>query len=169
MNQRATIQKYSSVSSIDTQSLPKYSGARRLCAVGVATVRNSELAKSHVISIIDDDPSVREATQSLIRSLGYDAQVFASAEEYLQSDRLDDSSCLITDLHMPGMSGSDLQDRLIADGYQIPIIFVTAYYEDRIRDRVMDAGAFGFLRKPFNDESLIACLDRALHAGSTRQ
>lgn len=127
------------------------------------------MAKSHVISIIDDDPSVREATQSLIRSLGYDAQVFASAEEYLQSDRLDDSSCLITDLHMPGMSGSDLQDRLIADGYQIPIIFVTAYYEDRIRDRVMDAGAFGFLRKPFNDESLIACLDRALHAGSTRQ
>lgn len=127
------------------------------------------MAKSHVISIIDDDPSVREATQSLIRSLGYDAQVFASAEEYLRSDRLSDSSCLITDLHMPGMSGSDLQDRLIADGYQIPIIFVTAYYEDRIRDRVMDAGAFGFLRKPFNDDSLIACLDRALNAGSTRQ
>lgn len=127
------------------------------------------MAKSHVISIIDDDPSVREATQSLIRSLGYDAQVFASAEEYLQSDNLTDSACLITDLHMPGMSGSDLQDRLIADGHRIPIIFVTAYYEDRIRDRVMDAGAFGFLRKPFNDESLIACLDRALHAGSTRQ
>jgi FixJ family two-component response regulator len=127
------------------------------------------LAKSHVISIIDDDPSVREATQSLIRSLGYDAQVFASAEEYLQSERLSDSSCLITDLHMPGMSGTDLQDRLIADGYQIPIIFVTAYYEDRTRDRVMDAGAFGFLRKPFNDESLIECLDKALNAGSTRQ
>ncbi len=127
------------------------------------------MAKSHVISIIDDDPSVREATQSLIRSLGYDAQVFASAEEYLQSERLSDSSCLITDLHMPGMSGTDLQDRLIADGYQIPIIFVTAYYEDRTRDRVMDAGAFGFLRKPFNDESLIECLDKALNAGSTRQ
>lgn len=127
------------------------------------------MAKSHVISIIDDDPSVREATQSLIRSLGYDAQAFASAEEYLQSNRLNDSSCLITDLHMPGMSGTDLQDRLIADGYEIPIIFVTAYYEDRIRDRVMDAGAFGFLRKPFNDESLIACLDRALNASSTRQ
>ena len=127
------------------------------------------MAKSHVISIIDDDPSVREATQSLIRSLGYDAQVFASAEEYLQSERLSDSSCLITDLHMPGMSGTDLQDRLIADGYQIPIIFVTAYYEDRTRDRVMDAGAFGFLSKPFDDESLIECLDKALNAGSTRQ
>jgi FixJ family two-component response regulator len=127
------------------------------------------LAKSHVISIIDDDASVREATQSLIRSLGYDAQVFASAEEYLQSESLSDSSCLITDLHMPGMSGTDLQDRLIAEGYEIPIIFVTAYYEDRVRDRVMDAGAFGFLRKPFNDESLIACLDKALNASSTRQ
>ena len=127
------------------------------------------MAKSHVISIIDDDPSVREATQSLIRSLGYDAQVFASAEEYLQSNNLNDSSCLITDLHMPGMSGTDLQDRLISEGYQIPIIFVTAYYEDRIRDRVMHAGAFGFLRKPFNDESLIACLDKALNASSTRQ
>lgn len=127
------------------------------------------MAKSHVISIIDDDPSVREATQSLIRSLGYDAQAFASAEEYLRSDRVNDSSCLITDLHMPGMSGTDLQDRLIAEGYQIPIIFVTAYYEDRVRDRVMDAGAFGFLRKPFNDESLIACLDRALNSSSTKQ
>lgn len=95
--------------------------------------------------------------------------MFASAEEYLQSERLSDLSCLITDLHMPGMSGTDLQDRLIADGYQIPIIFVTAYYEDRTRDRVMDAGAFGFLSKPFNDESLIECLDKALNAGSTRQ
>jgi FixJ family two-component response regulator len=124
---------------------------------------------NHVISIIDDDESVREATKSLVRSLGYKAAVFASAEEYLQSDRLDDSSCLITDLHMPGMSGVDLQDRLIADGRQIPMIFVTAYYEEKVRDRVLDAGAYGFLRKPFNDESLIECLDKALTASSSKQ
>ena len=124
---------------------------------------------NHVISIIDDDESVREATKSLVRSLGYSAAVFASAEEYLQSERLEDSSCLITDLHMPGMSGADLQDRLIADGRQIPMIFVTAYYEEKIRDRVLDAGAFGFLRKPFNDESLIECLDKALNAVSEKQ
>ena len=123
----------------------------------------------HVISIIDDDESVREATKSLVRSLGYKAAVFASAEEYLQSDRLKDSSCLITDLHMPGMSGADLQDRLIADGRQIPMIFVTAYYEEKVRDRVLDAGAYGFLRKPFNDESLIECLDKALTASSSEQ
>lgn len=127
------------------------------------------MAKTHVISIIDDDPSVREATQSLVRSLGYAAQAFSSAEEYLRSDRIRESACVITDLHMPGMSGADLQDRLIADGHQIPMIFVTAYFEEPARDRVMDAGAFGFLRKPFSDESLIECLDKALGARATRQ
>jgi FixJ family two-component response regulator len=126
------------------------------------------LAK-HVISIIDDDESVREATRSLVRSLGYNAAVYSSAEEYLQSNQIGDSSCLITDLHMPGMSGADLQDRLIAEGHQIPMIFVTAYYEEKVRDRVLDAGAYGFLRKPFNDESLIECLDKALGAGSAKQ
>ncbi len=123
----------------------------------------------HVISIIDDDESVREATKSLVRSLGYKAAVFASAEEYLQSEQAGDSSCLITDLHMPGMSGADLQDRLIADGRQVPMIFVTAYYEEKVRDRVLDAGAYGFLRKPFNDESLIECLDKALSSASAKQ
>jgi FixJ family two-component response regulator len=126
------------------------------------------LPKAHVISIIDDDPSVREATQSLVRSLGHNAQVFSSAEEYLQSVNAFKSACLITDLHMPGMSGAELQDRLISEGRCVPIIFVTAYFEERVRARVMDAGALGFLRKPFSDESLIACLDKALNAGPAR-
>jgi FixJ family two-component response regulator len=124
------------------------------------------LAKSHLISIIDDDPSVRVATQSLVRSLGYTAEVYSSAEEYLQSGRVGDSSCVITDLHMPGMSGTDLQNRLMADGHQIPIIFLTAYFEERTHARIMDAGAVGFLRKPFADERLIECLDRALSASA---
>jgi FixJ family two-component response regulator len=127
------------------------------------------LAKAHLISIIDDDPSVRLATQSLVRSLGYSAEVFSSAEEYLQSGRVRHSSCVITDLHMPGMSGTDLQDRLNACGHQIPIIFVTAYFEERTLARVMDAGAVGFLRKPFADERLIECLDRALGVGASKQ
>jgi len=127
------------------------------------------LAKAQVISIIDDDPSVREATQCLVRSLGHSAQVFSSAEEYLQSGTVLNSSCVITDLHMPGMSGADLQDHLIAEGHRVPIIFVTAYFEERVRARVMDAGALGFLRKPFNDESLIACLHKALNGGPARQ
>lgn len=122
-----------------------------------------------MISIIDDDPSVREATQCLVRSLGYNAQAFSSAEEYLESGRWRDSSCLITDLHMSGMSGTELQDRLIADGHPIPVIFITAYYEEQVRERAMDAGAFGFLRKPFDDESLVACLNEALGDGAARQ
>jgi FixJ family two-component response regulator len=115
-----------------------------------------------VISIIDDDASVREATARLVRSLGYRAAVFSSAEEFLESDCVRDSACLITDLQLSGMSGSGLQDRLIADGYRTPIIFMTAYFDEKVRDRVLKAGAFGFLRKPFADESLIEGLDKAL-------
>jgi FixJ family two-component response regulator len=120
------------------------------------------LATKRVISIIDDDASVREATARLVRSLGHAAAVFSSAEEYLESAQSRDSACLISDLHMPGMSGAELQNRLIAEGRQTPMIFMTAYFEEKVRDRVMDAGASGFLRKPFDDESLIACLDKAL-------
>jgi FixJ family two-component response regulator len=120
------------------------------------------LAKQRVISIIDDDASVREATARLVRSLGYRTATFSSAEDYLQSDRLDDSSCLITDLHMPGMGGAELQDRLIANGRRTPIIFMTAYFEEKVRDRVLHAGAAGFLRKPFAEETLVACLEKAL-------
>jgi len=120
------------------------------------------LAKQRVISIIDDDASVREATARLIRSLGYRAATFSCAEDYLQSDRLRDSCCLITDLNMPGMSGADLQDRLIAGGHRTPMIFMTAYFEDKARERVLNAGASGFLRKPFADETLVACLEKAL-------
>lgn len=123
------------------------------------------MAKLPVISIIDDDESVREATESLVRSLGYDATTFASAEEYLSSGDVWESSCVITDLHMPGMSGADLQARLIANGHSTPVIFMTAYFDERVRNRVLDAGAFGFLRKPFTEDCLIECLDKAL-AGS---
>ena len=120
------------------------------------------MAEPRVIAIIDDDASVREALARLVRSLGYGAAVFASAEEYLRSSRVSSSACLITDLNMPGMNGADLQDRLIADGHRTPIIFMTAYFEDEVRARLLDAGASGFLRKPFDDESLIRCIDKAL-------
>lgn len=120
------------------------------------------MADTRVISIIDDDASVREATARLVRSLGHAAAVFSSAEEYLESAQARDSACLITDLHMPGMSGADLQNKLLADGRRTPMIFMTAYFEEKVRDRVLSAGASGFLRKPFEDESLIACLDEAL-------
>jgi FixJ family two-component response regulator len=128
----------------------------------VAGSKEAELAEARVISIIDDDASVREATARLVRSLGHAAAVFSSAEEYLESAQARDSACLITDLHMPGMSGTDLQSRLIAEGRRTPMIFMTAYFEEKVRDRVLKAGASGFLRKPFDDDSLIACLDKVL-------
>jgi FixJ family two-component response regulator len=115
-----------------------------------------------MISIVDDDKSVREAAKMLIRSLGYATATFASAEEFLESGRLCETACLITDVQMPGMSGVDLQSHLTANGHRTPVIFVTAYPEEGVRARALGAGAFGFLGKPFREDSLIACLDRAL-------
>ena len=85
-----------------------------------------------MISIVDDDESVREATKGLVRSLGYVAATFASAEEFLNSDRVNDTSCLITDVQMPGLNGIELQSRLTAMGRRIPIIFVTAFPQERL-------------------------------------
>jgi FixJ family two-component response regulator len=115
-----------------------------------------------VISIVDDDPSVREAMLGLVRSLGFDAVMFSSAEDFLQSDQIDETSCLITDVQMPGLSGVELQSCLISRGSLVPIIFVTASPERRIEAQVRSAGAVGFLNKPFDDNALIECLDRAL-------
>lgn len=115
-----------------------------------------------MISIVDDDASVRDGVRSLVRSLGYTAATFSSAEEYLQSAAVRDSSCLITDLGMPGMGGADLQEHLLADGNTMPVIVMTASHDDGLRKRVLNAGARGFLRKPFGDQQLIDCLENAL-------
>jgi FixJ family two-component response regulator len=127
-----------------------------------ASDKELDTVNSPLISIIDDDRSVREAIQGLIRSLGYATAAFGSAEEYLDSGRIGDTACIITDLQMPGLSGIDLQHRLIADGHQTPVIFVTAFPSERLRQHALDAGAFGFLSKPFDEPSLIACIDKAL-------
>ena len=118
-----------------------------------------------MISIVDDDASVREATRGLVRSLGYRAATFGSAEEFLTSERVHDTSCLISDVQMPGLSGLELQSHLIAEGHPMPMIFITAFPEARLRTQALKAGAFGFLSKPFDEENLIACLDKALTKG----
>jgi FixJ family two-component response regulator len=115
-----------------------------------------------LISIVDDDESVRESTKGLVRSLGYQAVTFASAEEFLQSDSVDSTACLITDVQMPGLSGIDLQRCLIAQGVRMPTIFITAFPEEETRARAMKAGALGYLGKPFSEASLLRCLDTAL-------
>jgi FixJ family two-component response regulator len=115
-----------------------------------------------LISIVDDDEEMREATKGLIRSLGYQAATFASAEEFLQSDSVDNSSCLIADVQMPGLSGIDLRRDLIARGIKMPTIFITAFPEEGARLRALTAGAIGYLGKPFSEDSLLECLNRAL-------
>jgi FixJ family two-component response regulator len=117
-----------------------------------------------VISIVDDDESVRIAMSSLVRSLGYIAHTFASAEDFLRSPRLNETSCLITDVQMPGMNGIELQTQLRAKGLRMPIVFITAYPDERTRARSLDAGAVCYLTKPFDEETLIGCLERALKA-----
>jgi FixJ family two-component response regulator len=131
-------------------------------------LENADLGSTRLISIVDDDEPVREAIDALVSSLRYLSVKFSSAEEFLNSDRLDDTSCLITDVRMPGMSGVDLQCRLIAQGRTIPIIFVTAFTDESTRARALTAGAVGFLTKPFSEESLIRCLNTALNGLATR-
>ena len=115
-----------------------------------------------IISVIDDDASVRTATARLLGSMGFSAHAFASAQEFLLSPRLRETSCLIADVEMPGMSGIELQEYLIAQGHETPIIFITAYPQDRIREQVMRAGAVDFLSKPFDEPRLLECVKRAL-------
>jgi FixJ family two-component response regulator len=120
------------------------------------------LSNAPVISIVDDDESFRRATAGLIASLGYAVAAFSSAEEFLNSDSLADTACLISDVQMPGMSGIELQDRLLSERGGVPIIFVTAFSDPKARARALASGALGFFDKPFSEEKLISCLERAL-------
>jgi CheY-like chemotaxis protein len=122
------------------------------------------LQKTPIISVVDDDEDVRNATKALIRSLGHHVAAFASAEEFLNSEQLHQTACLISDVQMPGLNGIELQERLKADGHRIPVIFITAFPDERVRDRAMRAGAISFMSKPLSDANLIVCLDRALKA-----
>lgn len=115
-----------------------------------------------LISVIDDDASVRKTTKLLVESSGYQAAAFDSAESFLTSGRVDDTSCLIIDIQMPGMSGLQLQSHLAAAGSRIPIIFITAYDEGESRRRATQAGAVAFLAKPFADEQLFETIRLAL-------
>jgi FixJ family two-component response regulator len=115
-----------------------------------------------VISIIDDDESSRIAAESLVASLGLVAHTFASAEAFLESGDLARTSCLITDIRLPGMSGLDLQDHLRAEGHGLPIIFVTAFPEPNYRRRAEAAGALAFFEKPFDGVQFIERIAEAL-------
>jgi FixJ family two-component response regulator len=115
-----------------------------------------------VVSIIDDDASVRVATNRLVRSLGYIAHILSSADKVLESSLVHDTSCVIADVQMPGMSGVELQSLLLAQGRRQPIIFITAFPEESTRARALEAGAICFLAKPFEAPTLVKYLEAAV-------
>jgi FixJ family two-component response regulator len=117
-----------------------------------------------VISIVDDDEAVRLALRSLVRSLGYVSNVFASAEEFLESSHLHETSCLISDVQMPGMNGIELQSRLKRLECSAPVIFVTAFPDERNRTLALEAGAIGFLEKPFEGRAMVQLIQAAVRA-----
>ena len=118
--------------------------------------------RKDLISLVDDDASVRSSTTLLIESLGFRAAAFESAESFLESDQLHETSCLILDIQLPRMNGLQLQSHLAAAGYKIPIIFITAYDGKESRRQAMQAGAVAFLGKPFSDELLFQTIRKAL-------
>jgi FixJ family two-component response regulator len=120
------------------------------------------LPRVPIISIVDDDESVRTAMSSLVRSLGYQSRVFCSAEEFLASPELNDTSCVIADVQMPGMSGVELQDALAGRRPELPVVLITAFPEERIRKRAEAGGAVAFFSKPVDSNALIECLEAAV-------
>lgn len=117
-----------------------------------------------LLSVVDDDESVRESLPDLLREFGFAARAFSSAEEFLSSDCVDETRCLILDIAMPGMSGPELHEELKRRKQEIPIIFITAQSGEIIRARVLKQGAAGFLLKPFSDAALLDAVNMALHA-----
>ena len=120
------------------------------------------MSRPPLISIIDDDASVRTATDTLVRSHGYAAHTFASAEEFLGSTHLNDTSCVVADIRMLAMSGIELQTHLLDRGHEVPFIFITALPDERIRAQALKAGAIGFLTKPFDEGTFLRYLKEAL-------
>lgn len=120
------------------------------------------MANASLISVVDDDESLRESLEGLFKSLGYDTAVFSTAESFLSSDAPDKTDCLILDVRMAGMSGPELQGELIHRKYEIPIVFITAHGDEDVIARVMANGALGCLLKPFNEDSLLKVIGRAL-------
>ena len=120
------------------------------------------MSAAPLISIVDDDDSLRNSLDNLIRSVGFRARGFSSAEAFLKSNHLHDTACLILDLRMPGMSGLELQRQLVAANCEIPIIFITSHGDDDARARALENGAVEFLYKPFREEALLSAIHTAL-------
>jgi|SRR5580698_3391096 FixJ family two-component response regulator len=120
--------------------------------------------KSKLVAIVDDDDLMRSALGGLLKAVGLPAQEFASAEEFLKSGQQHQAGCVIADIRMPGISGLELQAKLNADRCRIPIIFITAHGDEKMRLQALRAGAVEFLAKPFDDEALLVSIRSALES-----
>jgi FixJ family two-component response regulator len=116
---------------------------------------------SPLISVVDDDESVRESLPDLLRECGFAAEAFSSAEEFLASDLLGKTQCLVLDIAMPGMTGPDLQQELARRRLEIPVIFITAHTDETVRPRMLELGAVECLSKPFSETALLEALNAA--------
>jgi FixJ family two-component response regulator len=125
--------------------------------------RKERAVERPLVSVVDDDQSVRESLPDLLGEFGFAARAFSSAEEFLASDCVDQARCLILDIAMPGMTGPDLQRELKLRGREIPIIFITASTDQTVRPRLIERGAIECLFKPFSDTSLLEAVNSALH------
>ena len=121
-----------------------------------------------MIAVVDDDAFVRDALEDLITSLGHRVRTFHSADDFVKSGGIADTSCLITDLQMPGLSGLDLQQHLLANGHGTPVIFLTAFPEERARTLALDRGALAFLSKPCEEANLLRFIDVALEIARSK-
>ena len=127
------------------------------------------MPNASLISVVEDDQFFRESMRRLMRSLGYSVEAFPSAADFLASPRLVETACLIADVHMPTMTGLELNRHLIAEGYAIPTILVTAYPDDDVRARALNDGVVCYLRKPIDEKHLTRCLRAALHSCEPRE
>jgi len=118
-----------------------------------------------LVSVIDDDESVRESLPHLLKGFGFAVRAFSSAEEFLASDQISQSKCLVVDINMPGMSGPDLLEELKRLGLEAPVIFITAHRDEKVRSQVLERGAIACLFKPFSGKALRAAIDSALGNG----
>ena len=121
-----------------------------------------------LISVVDDDESVRSATVDLLASVGFACEAFVSADAYLQSDAANRTACLILDVRMPGLNGLELQQLLAEQGRAVPIIFITSYPNERVRRRAIRGGAICYLPKPYSEEELLGCIRLALDASRSK-
>ena len=126
------------------------------------TIENSHRKSAPLVAVVDDDNSMREALESLLKSVGFRTAIFASANEFLNADENTKPDCLILDVRMPEVNGLELQRKLVSENRRLPIVFISAHCEADEKEQALSAGAIDFLYKPFSDESLLCAVERAI-------